>query len=267
MSETPEQKPERQDDRIPRPAIIVVIVGLVASLAIYGLSFLPGSDPVQIEWDTIEEIASPPSRDVGEGSFGITRTSLSALAPNEDGVLLYRVAGVVRIESGSRKPARVRCDIFSQVEGDTRMARSGHLRAAWPRPSSGVDVQRQPVPENSSVKFRTADGKKIDLPISDVVRRYSNVGTTVAVEWDGYVEDDQNWIWRMTDGTGAGTATLPWLVIFESETRPEGTIDCTATIDGKRSRLRIPFRQDEWPIANDQPDSAEAEAEDISDVE
>jgi hypothetical protein len=255
------------DGRIPRLAIATVVLGVVASLAIYGLSFVPGAGSVKIDWDTTQAIKSPPAQEVGTGSFGVSRTTLSAIAPNDDGLLLYRVAGVVQVDSGGRKPTRVRCDVFSRVNGDTRMARSTRLRAAWPKPSD--DLIMQDVPETSFVKYRTGDSKKIDLPIRDVVRRYTDISARVIVDWDGYTEDDQNWIWRMTEGTGAGAANLPWLVIFESEDRPKGTIECTATIDGKRASVKIPFLQDEWPIADDEPNTEDAGADtgDVTNVQ
>ena len=265
MPDSPQQGKRSSDGRIPRLALAVVIVGLLATVAVYGISRLPGSGSQEIDWDTSEEIASPPTRNVGSGTFGVSRTSLSALAPNEDGLLIYRVAGVVRVASGGRKPTRVRCDVFSRVKGDTRIARSIRLRAAWPKPSE--DLQAQDVPETSFVKFKTSENNKIDLPIRDVLRRYVDIGSPVTVTWDGYVEDDQNWIWRMTEGTGAGTVTLPWLVIFESETRPEGPIECEASIDGTRSRIEVPFRQEEWPIADDEPNPGETDTGDVSNVQ
>ena len=269
MSDSPskDQSPEPQKDGgIPRLAIAVVILGLLASLAIYGISHLPGSGSLEIDWDTSEEIASPPSSEVGTGTFAVSRTSLSALAPNEDGLLLYRVAGVTQVKSGP-KPATVRCDIRSGVNGNTRLARSGGLRAAWPRSSSDLDVKRQDVPEVSSVKFRSDESKKIDLPIRDVARRYSDIGSPVVVEWEGYVEDEQTWIWNLADGTGAGTATLPWLVIFEAEDRPRGTIVCSADIGGQSTKMVVPFLQEEWPITDDQPNTDEGGTGDVSNVE
>lgn len=267
MPARPNDNPTPDDGRIPRLAIAAVVLGVVASLAIYGLSFVPGNGTAEVDWDTSEAIASPPSRDVGSGTFGVTRTNLSSIAPNEDGLLVYRVAGVVRVGSGERKATRVRCDIKSQVKGETRLARSGGLRAAWPRSSSEVDVKRQKVPDFSSVKYQSGDAKKIELPIRDVVRQYSDIRSTVVVEWDGYVEDRHTWIWKMQDGTGAGVATLPWVVIFESETRPEGTIDCLADIGAAKSRIRIPFRQTEWPITDDQPNTDDADTGDVSNVQ
>ncbi|MDQ5894301.1 MAG: hypothetical protein QG596_562 [Actinomycetota bacterium] len=265
MPSSPSDKGPDQDGRIPRAAIIVVVAGLVVSALIYAISFLPGSGSLEIDWDTDEPIASPPAKTLGDGSFAVSRTRLSALAPNEDGVLIYRVAGVVSIDSGGRKVTRVRCDVKSQVEGDTRMARSVKLRAAWPKPSEALGIQE--VPETSFVKFTTGDSKKIDLPIRDVVQRYTDSSAPTEVKWDGYVEDDQNWIWKMPDGTGPGTATLPWLVIFESETRPEGMIDCVASVGAESTQIKVPFRQDEWPITDDQPNSDEVDTGDASNVE
>ncbi|MCB0871628.1 MAG: hypothetical protein KDB52_12415 [Solirubrobacterales bacterium] len=262
------QTPESESDgRIPRLAIWVVILGIVASLAIYGLSFIPGNGSLEIDWDTSEEIATPDSTDLGGGSFSLARTSLSAIAPNEDGLLLFRVAGAVRVQSGGRVPTRVRCDIFSRVKGDTRLARASRLRAAWPRSSD--NLQAQDVPETSSVKYRSGDSKKIDLPIRDVLRMYTDTDVPTEVLWDGYVEDSHAWIWKMNDGTGAGTATLPWAVIFESETRPKGTIECSASVGTDKTDVKVPYLQEEWPITDDEPntDSSTDDTGDVSNVE
>jgi hypothetical protein len=246
---------------------VVAAAGVLLSLAIYGLSFVPGNGSEEINWDTIEPIESAGApKQIGDGSFTVARTTLSALAPNDDGLLLFRVSGVVRIDSGA-KPANVRCDVFSKVAGDTRMARSGHLRAAWPRPSSDLDLHRQAVPEVSTVKFRTESSKKVDLPIRDVVQRYVDTDALTTVDWEGYVEDDQDWEWALPNGTGVGTTTLPWLVIFEAETRPKGSIECKAEVGGKRTRIEIPFRQKEWPIADDQPNAGDSDTGDVSNVE
>ncbi len=262
--QTPDESAKR--DRIPRLAIAVVVVGLLATAAVYAIAQLPGSGSLEIDWDTTEVVSTPPARDLGNGSFAVARSSLSALAPNDEGGLIYRVAGVVRIDSGGRKLTTVRCDVNSNAAGETnRMAHSSRLRAAWPKPSDAL--QEQEVPETSFVKFRTPDSKKIDLPIRDVVQRYIDTDAPTQVEWDGYIEDDQNWIWTMPNGTGVGAATLPWLVIFKTDARPKGTIKCKATVGDKSARVLIPFRQDEWPIADDQPNTDEAGTGDVSNVQ
>ena len=266
MPDSPEKKPAASSGRIPTLAIATVALGVLASLAIYGLYFIHGSGSLETDWDTSETIASPDARQVGDGSFTVSRTSLSAIAPNEDGLLLFRIAGIVRVESNG-EPADVRCSVKSGVAGDTRLARASRLRAAWPRSTSELDLHRQDVPESSSVKYRTEDSKKIELPIRDVIQRYVDSNALVTVEWEGYVEDEQTWIWHLPDGSGVGATTLPWAVIFESETRPKGTIECKANIGDRSTRITIPYRQEEWPIADDQPNTGDAEAGDATNVQ
>ncbi|MCB0867289.1 MAG: hypothetical protein KDB48_01200 [Solirubrobacterales bacterium] len=254
-----------ESSRIPRLAIGVVILGVIATLAIYGLSFLPGSGSLEVEWDTVEAIEFPAQKDVGQGSFGVSRTTLSALAPNEDGLLLYRVAGVVRVDSKSRLPVTVRCDVYSRSDENTRIARSSRLRAAWPKPSE--ELQAQEVPETSFAKFVFGDTKKVDLPIRDVVQRYTDSTASTLVDWPGYNEFFQSWIWTMKDGTGVGAANLPWVVIFEAEDRPKGNIKCRGEIGAKSTVINIPFRQQEWPITDDQPNAEDVGTGDASNVE
>jgi len=279
QSETPNQNPKGESpsesatsgsngtdkSRIPRLALAVGAAGIVLSLAIYGLSFVPGNGSQAIEWDTIQPIEAPAAQKVGGGSFAVARTSLSALAPNDDGLLLYRVGGVVRVDSAGRKPTVVRCDIYSKVSGDTRIARSTKLRAAWPKPSD--KLQAQDVPDASTVKFSLDGSKKVDLPIHDVIQRYTDSLAKTLVAWPGYVEDEQTWIWTMDNGTGPGAATLPWVVIFESETRPKGSIECKAQIGGKSAKVSKAFVQKQWPIADVNPNSGDAGTGDVSNVQ
>jgi hypothetical protein len=259
------QEQNSGNDRLPRLAVWVVAIGLLASAVIYGISFLPGSGSVEVEWDTVEEISAPAEKRVGRGTFELARPTLSALAPNEEGLLLYRVAGVVRVDSRGSQPTTVRCDIYSMSDDDTRIARSSKLRTAWPRPSD--ELQKQDVPETSYAKFATEEAKKVDLPIRDVARRYTDSIADTTVDWDDYNEDYQTWIWEMKNGTGVTAASMPFVVIFEASDRPRGLIDCEATIGRKSAETKVPFRLREWPIEDDQPNAGDADTGDVSNVE
>jgi len=261
-----EQSPRDGDEaRIPRLAIWVVVAGLLASAVVYGISFLPGSGSVAIDWDTTEEISAPPEKRVGRGTFEVARPTISALAPSEEGLLLYRVAGVVRVDSRGGQPTTVRCDVHSESDEDTRIARSSKLRTAWPRPSD--ELQRQDVPETSYAKFVTADARKVDLPIRDVARRYTDSIADTTVDWDDYNEDFQTWVWEMKNGTGVTAASMPFVVIFEASDRPEGQIDCETTIGRASASTKVPFQLQEWPIVDDEPNATDAETGDVPNVE
>ena len=111
------------------------------------------------------------------------------------------------------------------------------------------------------------DTKKVDLPIRDVVQRYTDSTASTLVDWPGYNEFFQSWIWTMKDGTGVGAANLPWVVIFEAEDRPKGNIKCRGEIGAKSTVINIPFRQQEWPITDDQPNAEDVGTGDASNVE
>lgn len=255
-----DQNPGKDGDgRIPRPAIWVVAFGLLVSAIIYGISFLPGSGSLDVDWDTREEITAPEPMKVGKGSFELARTMISALAPNEEGMLLYRISGIARIDSGGNLPTTVQCDVYTNSDEDSRIARSTSLRAAWPKPSD--ELQRQDVAETSYVKFTTGDTKKVELPIRDVVQRYTDSTAKTIVDWPGYTEDVQTWIWTMENGTGVAASSLPFVVIFEANARPKGRIACDASVGRDDVEMTVPYRQDEWPIKDDEPNADDVESD------
>lgn len=271
MSKEPAESNSSSDGRIPRGAIAVVIVGLVASLGVFGLSKKSGGSSAELEWDVKEPIRTPVQKQLGEnGSLRLARTSVSAIAPNANDELIYRVSGVVTVDSGGRIPTRVRCDIETLNGGESMIARTPNLRAAWPRPSD--NLQRQDVPETAVVKFHAAGAAVLGLPIRDVFRRYTDSAAPTLAAWDGYDEKVQNWVWTMEKGTGPGPATLGYAVVFKTAEQPSGLIECradavTAAGDQETAVIRVPVKLETWPVP-DADDSIDAETgADAPDVE
>lgn len=250
-------------DRIPRGAIAVVIVGLIASLGIYVLELRTSGSSAEQDWQTVEPVAVPAAMTVGDGgSFALARTSLSALPPNASGDLVFRVAGVVQIDSGKGSPpTSVRCDVTSTTGGDTFIARTISKRAAWPRPSD--ELQAQEVPELSIAKLSYKGADVQELPIRDVFRRYTDSSSPTLVDWAFSDEATQTWIWTMQKDTGSGTATLGYDVIFRTQERPSATIDCTARVGDSEARIRAEAEQQEWPLVDEATDEESADASNV----
>lgn len=251
-------KPEKNPDRIPRGAIVVVIVGLIGTLGVLALDWAGGGSSAELEWTTIEEVQTPDEAKVGPGTFSMDRTTLSAIGQNGGGEAVYRVAGVVRVDSGGTNPTSVRCDIKSLDPAST-IARTPKRRASWPRPSE--ELQAQEVPESSVVKFNAVGNDILGLPIRDVVRRYTNSAASTLVDWDGFEERTQNWVWDMKDGTGPSAASMGYVVIFKSTLKPDASIKCVADIDGRTVTQNARATQKEWPLPEPSVESTEAEAE------
>jgi len=197
----------------------------------------------------VEPIDTPKSVKLGDGgSFGLTRTTIAAIAPVESGELLFRIAGVVELDSARADgPASARCDVTSPAE-DSFIARTPKRRAAWPRPS--LELQAQAVPEEIVVKFKRRGAEVLGLPIRDSFRAYTDSAARTDVDWDGFAKETQNWVWTMFDGTGQGGATLAYSVVFKTTEKPRAEVVCTASSGGKDARLTYEATQQEWPLVD-----------------
>ncbi len=249
---------------MPRGAIITVIIGLIVTLGVIAVDLRKGGGTaVEIEWDTVEVVETPKAEKLGSnGSFGLARTSIAALAPIESGDLLFRIAGVVSVDSGGRaKPTRVRCDITSPAEG-SRIAQTPGARAAWPRPSD--ELQAQEVPEASVAVFKARGADALFLPIRDVFRQFTDSAAVTSVDWDEYEEQNQSLIWDMPEGTGPGAATLGYSVIFKTLEQPLAEIRCSGSVGNSEAKVEAKAVQQEWPLEAPEteevdPDSAPVE--------
>jgi hypothetical protein len=253
--------------RIPRGAIATVIVGLVVTLMVIAIDLRSsggGSDST--EWLTVEPIEAPVPAKLGKGgSFGLARTTLSAIAPVESGELLFRVSGVVEIDSGkSDGPATARCDVTSPAQ-DSFIARTPKRRASWPRPSE--ELQAQAVPEELVVKFKRRGSSVLGLPVRDSFRTFTDSAAPTDADWDGFAKQTQNWVWTMPEGTGDGGATLGYVVVFKTTEKPRAVIVCSGSSGGDRQNVRLEAVQQEWPILDPAEDTNDAGTEETADAE
>lgn len=260
-----EHSADKDQNRIPRGALVVVAVGLIATLGVLALDVVGGGTSAELEWTTMEKVETPPKAKVGPGSVSMDRTTISAIGQNGGGSSLYRIAGAITVDSGGEKtPVRIRCDIES-LDPESTIARTPKRRAAWPRPSE--ELQAQAVPDSAVVKFNAVGNDVLGLPMRDVVRRYTNTLESSLVDWDGFEERTQNWVWDMKDGTGPSPAVLGYVVIFKTETKPDASLQCVTEIDGDRVTQRARATQQEWPLPEPELESTEAQAENTEDVE
>jgi hypothetical protein len=262
--EKPENNPK--SDRMPRGAIATVLVGLLLTGIVIASDLTKGGGTaVEINWDTVEAVETPKAEKLGpDGSFGVARASIAAIAPIASGQLLFRVAGVVNIDSGRGEvPTVARCDITSPADG-SRIALTPGLRAAWPRPS--IELQAQEVPEASVAMFKARGADALFLPIRDVFARFTDSAAPTDVDWDGFEEQTQNWVWTMPEGTGPGAATLGWSVIFKTEEKPRARILCRGSVGEDETVVDVEAVQQEWPLETadpEEPTAPEGEAPDV----
>lgn len=258
----PEEKPK--SDRMPRGAVATVIVGLIVTLMVIAVDLRGGSSD-STEWPTVELVESQTAVELDRGgSFGLARTTISAIPPVESGELLFRIAGVVEIDSGNGVgPAAARCDVTSPAEGSI-IARTATRVASWPRP--GIDLQDQFVPVKPFIRFEHQGGEVLGVSVRDSFRIFTDSAAPTDVDWDGYADRTQNWVWTMPDGTGAGGATLSYVVIFKTTEKPRAKIVCTGSAGGDPARVKLEATQQEWPLLDPSVDTSGAESEVTTDT-
>ena len=128
----------------PRGALIVVAVGLIATLAAALLATdSSGGSSVAIEWTAHAPL--PDSRVAtipGGGSMRLQEGGLRASEDNLEGERIYRVTSVLRLESGSAVgQGRVRCRMTGGP--GTELARTVNSRGAFPRSSGEYSLTKQ----------------------------------------------------------------------------------------------------------------------------
>jgi hypothetical protein len=123
------------------------------------------------------------------------------------------------------------------------------------------------VPEELVVKFKRRGSDLLGLPVRDSFRNFTDSAAPTDVDWDGFVDRTQNWVWTMPDGTGEGGASLTYLVVFKTAARPRAGIVCTGSSGGVQKRVRLDLVQQEWPLLDPSVDTSGAGTEDSSDTE
>jgi hypothetical protein len=231
---------------MPRGAIATVVVGLIVSALVFALDIRGnGSEPAA--WPSVEPIESPTAAGLGKGgSFGLAGTTLSAVPPNKDDELLFRVAGVVEIDSGSSAgAAAARCEISSPARGSA-IARAPVRTAAWPRPST--DLQTEFVPDRPLIKFENPEGKLLGVPVRDSFRIFTDSSSPTEVSWNSDSDQTQSWTWNMPEGTGTSGATLSYMVVFKTGSKPRARIACSGSSGGQRQEVTLDAVQEAWPL-------------------
>lgn len=225
-SETPPQ-----DSRIPRGALIVVAIGLIACLAAAVLATDKGSgESASLEW--IEHGSVPDSAPVdvpgGRGSMQLIKGSIAATGTNISGYTLFRVATTLRIDAGSPVgDTQVLC--VTDAGPRTEIARSAEgLRALYPR-SSESGIYSQNVPERLVMDFSARGGENVIVEAEDLRIRGFTTEKGVKLEWPEYVEGTEGLKYFVAGGKPTRDLDLPFLTIWKTTAVPTATVSCTVT--------------------------------------
>jgi hypothetical protein len=228
MAESTRSRSSRIVNRPPRGAVIVVAVGLFATLAAAVLANenLSG-DAAQLEW--VQTKALPDSKPApvpgGGGMMQLTDAGLKATGTNISGYVLFRSAATLRIDAGAPVgSARILCSMHAP--GGTEVAQTPALRASYPRSSD--DLIEQPAYEVSLVEFSSHGSALAVVEIEDLPDAYATE-PGIKLEWPTYKVGLERWRWFLPPGPPEKDLVLPFTTIWKATKVPAVDIACTLT--------------------------------------
>jgi hypothetical protein len=214
------------DSHLPRGALAVVAVGLVATLAAWLLSTdESGGAWVEVEWAARGALPdSRPAPIPGGGSMRLEDAGLRVTEANIEGERVFRLAAVLRIDAGSAVgQARVGCT----MRGDgAELARTGDNRGAFPRSTSEESLTKQDVPDRVGLKFRISGGEYASLELGDAFDSYTDLRGVVGT-WEKHRTASMGWQWGLPKGRPKEPLTLGFASFWKTTHAPAGSVACT----------------------------------------
>jgi len=263
------------DERIPRGAIIIVVVGLVATLAAALLSG-GGSSGEAAHLEFVQSRKIPDSKAVevpgGKGyKMQLVKGKIQATGSNVAGYQLFRVLSTLKIDKGAPiGGGRLVCSTHGLGVGTLIAQSSGGLRMLYPR-SSENGIYGQPIPETVLAQF-SSHGYELAV-LEEVFEDMPAHWTTikgVKLEWGEYEEGTENLHYFLPDGKAKETVELPFYSIWKSTKKPAAQISCTlevsagkatAETEGALPRISPPIDEEAEEEAEEQREEEAESAE------
>jgi hypothetical protein len=216
---------DEKQSRPPRGALVVIAVGLVATVFAALLSTDQPIGAATLEW--VEKTPMPDSKAVpipGGGQMQLAEAGIRATEPNVGDYTLYRVSAALTIDAGSAVGhGRLRCAVH--VPHGAEAAKTTKSRAAYPR--SSVDLAKQDVSETSLVEFSSHSAELASVEVADVLGKRYTDEPGIVVEWAPYQVGKQVWQLGLPAGRPKAPLRLPFASIWRTTVTPAARMACT----------------------------------------
>jgi hypothetical protein len=254
---------DSQDSRVPRGALIVIAVGLLACVAAALLATDRGSgESASLEWIKYGPVADSKPSDVpgGGGSMQLIKGSIAATGTNVSGYSLFRVATTLRIDADSPVGnGRILCATTAGQRSEIARSAEG-LRALYPR-SSDSGIYSQNVPERLVIDFSARGGENVIVEAEDLGIRGFTTEKGVKLEWPKYIEGKERLKYFIAGGKPKQDLDLPFFTIWKATAVPAAKVSCTLTTNAGKASVNTEAALATIPPAIDE------EAEDLAEEE
>jgi hypothetical protein len=265
--------PDDPKDRIPRAAVIIVAIGLIATLAAAVLSGGGGGgEAAHLEF--VQKAKIPDSKPVAvpgskTAKMQLVDGTIKATGTNVAGYELFRVLSIVKIDAGGRIGGELLCSTHVTRTGTLIAKSEGGLRMLYPR-SSEAGVIGQEVPNTVLAQF--ASHGHLLAVLEEITEDMPEKFTTiegVKVGWPKYEEGTEHVLYHLPHGKAKTTVELPFYTIWKTRKAPAAQIACTletklgkATMETEGSLpLSPPINEEAEAEAQEERDEAEESSE------
>lgn len=211
--------------RPPRGALIVIAIGLLATVAAALLSTDKLLGVATLEW--VEETKLPDSKRTaipGGGQMQLSDAAIRSTEANAGDYTLFRSSALLTIDAGSAVGrGRLRCTI--SVPKQTIIAKTPKSRASYPRSSD--ELADQEIHETSLVEFSSHSTDLASVEIGDVLSSRYTREPGILVEWPPFRIGRQVWQLGLPAGRPQEPLTLPFISIWRTTVTPAARISCT----------------------------------------
>jgi hypothetical protein len=250
------------ENRLPRGALIVVAVGLLACVAAALLATDKGEGTAaNLEW--VKRTAIPDSAAVavpgGKGQMQLVEGEIKATGTNVSGYSLFLAGSTLRIDAGSPiGGGRVLCTVAANNRTEIAQT-SGGLRATFPR-SSEAGIYSQDVPETILLDF-SARGGELVIVEPDLFPAFTTE-RGVKLEWPEYEVGTEHLKYFIT-GKPKQDLVLPFYTVWKTTATPAAAISCTLTTSAGEATARTEggLRKTPPPIDEEAEELNEEQAE------
>ncbi len=266
----PGEGPDKKSDAIPRGALIVVAIGLLATLAAALLSTDKSSGAsANLEW--VQQEAIPASAPVevpgGGGQMQLQEGQIAASGLNVAGYSLFRVYSSLKIDAGSPVgDGRILCATRGGPRSEIARSAEGGLRALYPR-SAENGIYSQAVPEQLVIGFAARGGGSVRVEAEDLLIPRFTSEQGVKLEWPQYQIGIERLKYFIAGGKPERDLILPFFSIWKGTAPPAATISCTLQTSAGKATVRTSAALPKLspPIDEEAEDRAEEEAEEEAD--
>lgn len=216
---------DEKQSRPPRGALIVIAVGLFATLVAGLLSTDKPLGAASLEW--VEETRMPDPRPVeipGGGRMTLSDGQIRSTEPNAGEYTVFRSSALLTIDAGSAiGRGRLICAI--SVPKRTIVAKTPNSRASYPR--SSEDLAEQEVHDTALIEFNSHSAELASVETGDVISSRYTREPGIVVEWAPYRIGRQVWRVGFPGGQPQEALSLPFVSIWRTTVRPAARISCT----------------------------------------